>query len=65
MLGWSIFLFLVALFNAIVGFTGLAYMSSGMAIFAFFVFLAVSIVTLLMHLKAVRRRPPRGRREGH
>jgi|YelNatPaOPRAMG01_1025707.scaffolds.fasta_scaffold252007_2 uncharacterized membrane protein YtjA (UPF0391 family) len=56
MLGWTIFFFLVAVFNAIVGFTGIAAMSSGMAIFAFFVFLGVSITTLIMHIKDVRRR---------
>jgi hypothetical protein len=43
MLGWTIFFFLVAVFNAIVG-------------FAFFVFLGVSITTLIMHIKDVRRR---------
>lgn len=55
MLGWTIFFLLVAILNAIVGFTGIAYMSSGMAIFAFFVFLGVSITTFIMHIKDARR----------
>jgi uncharacterized membrane protein YtjA (UPF0391 family) len=55
MLGWTIFFFLVAVFNAIVGFTGIAAMSSDMAIFAFFIFLGVSIATFVMHLKERRR----------
>ena len=56
MLGWTIFFLVLAILNGIVGFTGIAYMSSSMAIFAFFVFLGVSTATLVMHIKGSRRR---------
>lgn len=60
MLRWTIFLLAVAIINGVVGFTGLADMSSGMAIFAFFVFLAVSVTTFILHIKETGRRSGRG-----
>ena len=57
MLGWAIVFLAIALVAAPFGFSGHAAASAGIAQVVFFVFVALSVVAMI--LRAVRGRPPR------
>ena len=57
MLGWAIFFFLLAIVAAVLGFGGVAAMSAGIAKLLFIVFIALFILSLIVHL--IRGRGPR------
>ena len=50
MLRWALAFFIVALVAALLGFTGLALASAGIAKILFFIFLILFLVTLVGHL---------------
>ena len=47
MLGWALAFLVIALLAAVLGFTGLAVASAGIAKILFFVFLVIFLVTLI------------------
>lgn len=53
MLGWALAFFIVALIAAVLGFTGVAVASAGIAKLLFYIFLVIFLVTLVMGM--VRR----------
>jgi len=54
MLRWALFFFVVALVAAVLGFTGIALVSAGVAKVLFFIFVILFVLSLLGH---VARRP--------
>jgi uncharacterized membrane protein YtjA (UPF0391 family) len=50
MLRWALAFFIVALVAALLGFTGVAVASAGIAKILFFIFLILFVVTLVGHL---------------
>lgn len=50
MLNWALTFFLVALFAAVLGFTGVAVAAAGIAKICFFLFLVLFIVSLIAHV---------------
>jgi len=54
MLGWALAFFILAIFAAALGFTGIAGASAGIAKILFFVFLALLVITFVA--RAVRGR---------
>jgi uncharacterized membrane protein YtjA (UPF0391 family) len=48
MLNWALAFFLIAILAAVLGFTGIAVASAGIAKVLFFVFLVIFLVTLVM-----------------
>ncbi len=58
MLYWAIVFFIVAIIAAAFGFGGIAAAASGIAQILFFIFLALFVVTLLIHLLRGRAPPP-------
>jgi uncharacterized membrane protein YtjA (UPF0391 family) len=50
MLRWALGFFVIALFAALLGFTGIAVASAGIAKIIFFIFLILFVVSLLGHL---------------
>jgi len=54
MLRWALFFFVVALVAAVLGFTGIALASAGVAKVLFFIFVILFVLSLLGH---VARRP--------
>ena len=57
MLGWAIAFFVIAIIAAVFGFGGIAEASADIAQIIFFVFLALVVITLIIHL--VRGRTPK------
>lgn len=56
MLSWAIAFLIIALIAGVLGFSGIATASAGMAQILFFVFLALFVIALISN--AVRGRPP-------
>ena len=56
MLGWALTFLVVALIAAVLGFTGIAAASAGVAQLLFYVFIALFVVAMIA--RAVRGRPP-------
>jgi uncharacterized membrane protein YtjA (UPF0391 family) len=50
MLGYALFFLIVALFAAVLGFTGIAVAAAGIAKILFYVFLVFFLLSLVMHL---------------
>ena len=55
MLGWALTFLVVALIAAVLGFTSIAGAAMGIAKILFFVFLALFVVSLVMHAVRGRR----------
>lgn len=50
MLRWALGFFIVALFAAVLGFTGIAVAAAGIAKIIFFIFLILFLISLVSHL---------------
>lgn len=50
MLRWALGFFIVALFAAVLGFSGIAFAAAGIAKILFFIFLVLFLVSLVGHL---------------
>ncbi|WP_395671568.1 DUF1328 domain-containing protein [Phenylobacterium sp.] len=57
MLGWAVTFLVVALIAAVLGFTSIAGAAMGIAKILFFVFLALFLVSIVMHLVRGRSIP--------
>lgn len=57
MLGWALVFFIVAVIAAALGFGGIAGAATGIAQILFFIFLALLVVSIVMHL--IKGRSPR------
>lgn len=58
MLGWAIFFLLIAIVAAVLGFGGIAAFAVDIAQILFFVFIALFVLTLIVHLVRGRSPPP-------
>jgi uncharacterized membrane protein YtjA (UPF0391 family) len=60
MLGWALLFLIVALIAGLLGFTGLAMASAGIAQILFYVFVVLFIVSSIVYLIRGRAPPPIG-----
>ena len=58
MLGWALMFLVVALIAGLLGFTGLAVASAGIAQILFYIFVALFIISGLVYLLRGRAPPP-------
>ena len=59
MLSWAVFFFIILIIAALFGFGGVATGVAEMALFLFYLFLAIFVLLLLVGLISGRRPPPR------